>query len=121
MEPARDMILEVGRLATLGVDQRLDRGGPAPAGLKDAPAERDTAQRHEFEESPVELPRLIRASEVLFLHRCHDDDLPCMVSSEVPVSRRTTAFTGGAACKDKVARKTIMAARSSATSWFGRQ
>ena len=53
-KPAGHMVLEVRRLAALGVDQRLDRGGPSPAGLKGGPAERDAAQRHQLDLTSIE-------------------------------------------------------------------
>src|SRR5262249_40995272 len=66
-----DVVLQVRRLAALGVDQRLDRRGPLPAGQEGAVAERDAAERDEVEPAPVEGPGFVRGGEGLFLHARH--------------------------------------------------
>src|SRR5207248_10450063 len=73
MKPPGNMVLEVRRLTTLGLDERLDGGRPSPPGFESAPSERDAAKRHQFEKSFIELPLIVGLRKGFFLHLCHDD------------------------------------------------
>lgn len=48
-----DMILEVGRLAALGLGDRLDTGRPAPARLQSRPADGGASDVDQFDFSPI--------------------------------------------------------------------
>jgi len=48
VQPARNVILQVGRLAAMGLCQRFDARGPTPAGLERRAPEGDVVDGYEF-------------------------------------------------------------------------
>jgi hypothetical protein len=59
------MILKVGRVTTLGLDDGLKRCGPSPPGRKHRPPDRGPADLDQFEAPLGKLPHLIRRSTAL--------------------------------------------------------
>jgi hypothetical protein len=68
VQPAGHMILQVRRLTTFGLDQRLDASGPFPAWLERCPAERDVVHRYQFHSTFVELSDFLGTEQAPFLH-----------------------------------------------------
>src|SRR6516165_1947678 len=71
VQPAGNMILQVRRLATLCLDQRLDRRRPAPTRLQCAPTEGHAIDRDELDPAIRERPHLVRLGQAFFLHLRH--------------------------------------------------
>ena len=64
-EYARDVVLKMGRLTALGLRDRLDRRGPAPARFEDRATDRHAVDLDELQSSVWKFPYLLRPRERL--------------------------------------------------------
>lgn len=64
---ALDVVLEMRRLAQLGIGQPLDVGGPSPARLQAEPADLAASDAEQIDPAEVEAADLVRGVEALAL------------------------------------------------------
>src|ERR1700726_2172893 len=89
------MILKVGRVTTLGLDDGLKRCGPSPPGLKHRPPDRGPADLDQFEAPLGKLPHLIRPLQERLWDRQAEGLSGLEVDDQLEVRRSLDGEIGG--------------------------